>query len=132
MLTHPQVPGQCARFLRGELPTCAGPAGQLDRRGGAEVVERSPARARAALGTLLAAEIYGGTVMREGVRTATTTKRASSGSRATREGRAATAPLLCGATATASAALEDLAGLLGRGRGQPRLAGALPGRVRAP
>ena len=70
VLTHPQVPGQCARFLRGELAhaqivpasstaeavrTVAG-----DR--GAEGDER-----RAALGTLLAAQIYGGTVLREGV-----------------------------------------------------------------
>jgi prephenate dehydratase len=70
VLTHPQVPGQCARFLRGELARAqivpasstaeavrmvAGDRGSGERRG------------RAALGTVLAAEIYGGTVLREGV-----------------------------------------------------------------
>ena len=45
VLTHPQVPGQCARFLRSELRARADPAGELDRRGGAH--RRAERRARA-------------------------------------------------------------------------------------
>jgi len=71
VLTHPQVPGQCTLFLRGELPR----ARILPATSTAEAVrivvrERgadSEHHGRAALGTLLAAEIYGGTVLREGV-----------------------------------------------------------------
>ncbi len=70
VLTHPQVPGQCTLFLRRELAhakilpasstaeavrTVAG-----ERRGG-------DGHGRAALGTALAARIYGATVLREGV-----------------------------------------------------------------
>ena len=71
MITHPQVPGQCARFLRGELAHARVASRQLDRRGGADGCGgRSSAgaeRGRARSGTLLAAGIYGGTVLREGV-----------------------------------------------------------------
>jgi prephenate dehydratase len=70
VLTHPQVPGQCALFLREELPH----AQILPASSTAEAVrivaaDRGAGRrpGRAALGTLLAAEIYGGTVLREGV-----------------------------------------------------------------
>jgi prephenate dehydratase len=68
VLTHPQVPGQCARFLRRELAH----AQILPASSTAEAVrmvsaDRGPGGGRAALGTLLAAEIYGGTVLREGV-----------------------------------------------------------------
>jgi prephenate dehydratase len=70
VLTHPQVPGQCALFLRDELPH----AQILPATSTAEAVRivagdrgRSGRGGRAALGTLLAAEIYGGTVLREGV-----------------------------------------------------------------
>ncbi|HUA74870.1 MAG TPA: prephenate dehydratase [Solirubrobacteraceae bacterium] len=66
VLTHPQVPGQCQRFLRGEL---AG-ARVLPATSTAEAVRRvveEGAPRQAALGTLLAAEIYGGTVLREAV-----------------------------------------------------------------
>jgi prephenate dehydratase len=66
VLTHPQVPGQCARFLRTELAH----AQVLPAASTAEAV-RTVARdgdpTRAALGTVLAASIYGGTVVREGV-----------------------------------------------------------------
>jgi prephenate dehydratase len=66
VLTHPQVPGQCQRLLRGELAH----ARVLPAESTAEAVrivagETRPGRA--ALGTLLAARIYGGTVIREGV-----------------------------------------------------------------
>ncbi|HYM44838.1 MAG TPA: prephenate dehydratase domain-containing protein, partial [Solirubrobacteraceae bacterium] len=66
VITHPQVPGQCERFLRGRL----GHAKVLAASSTAEAVRSVVAGARgseAALGTVLAAEIYGGTVLREGV-----------------------------------------------------------------
>ncbi len=66
VLTHPQVPGQCQRFLRSELAH----ARILPASSTAEAV-RTVARERrpelAALGTVLAAEIYGAAVLREGV-----------------------------------------------------------------
>jgi len=64
--THPQVPGQCARLLRGELAH----AQVLPAASTAEAVRMVVAEGRtdqAALGTLLAARIYGGTVLRQGV-----------------------------------------------------------------
>ncbi len=66
VVSHPQVPGQCARFLRGELPR----AEILPAASTAEAVRTVVAAgdpAMAALGTSLAAEIYGATVLREGV-----------------------------------------------------------------
>jgi prephenate dehydratase len=64
VLTHPQVPGQCLRFLRGELSSArvlpAASTAEAVRR----VVEQGDASV-AAIGTQLAAEIYGGTVLRE-------------------------------------------------------------------
>jgi prephenate dehydratase len=66
VLTHPQVPGQCARFLRGELAH----ARVLPASSTAEAVRRiveEGRRTQTALGTVLAAQIYGGTVLREGV-----------------------------------------------------------------
>jgi prephenate dehydratase len=66
VISHPHVPGQCTRLLRGELAH----ARVLPASSTAEAVrlvatERRPGQA--ALGTSLAAEIYGGTVVREGV-----------------------------------------------------------------
>jgi prephenate dehydratase len=66
VITHPQVPGQCAAFLRGELAH----ARILPASSTAEAVRTVVSegeRGRAALGTPLAARIYGGTVIREGV-----------------------------------------------------------------
>jgi prephenate dehydratase len=66
VLTHPQVPGQCTRFLRGELAH----ARVLAASSTAEAVRTVVSAGRsdqAALGTVLAAQIYGGTVVREGV-----------------------------------------------------------------
>src|ERR1039458_7537811 len=66
VLTHPQVPGQCERFLREEL----GHARVLSASSTAEAVRIVTAQARSeqvALGTRLAAEIYGGTVIRDAV-----------------------------------------------------------------
>jgi len=64
VLTHPQVPGQCTRFLRSELAQ----ARVLPASSTAEAVRMVVSEARdgqAAIGTTLAAEIYGGTVLRE-------------------------------------------------------------------
>jgi prephenate dehydratase len=66
VLTHPQVPGQCARFLRSELPHARVLSASSTAEAVREVVEDARL-GRAALGTRLAAEIYGGTVVREGV-----------------------------------------------------------------
>jgi len=66
VLTHPQVPGQCTVFLRSELPR----ARVVPAPSTAEAVRTVLAEGRpgqAALGTPLAASIYGGTVIREGV-----------------------------------------------------------------
>lgn len=66
VLTHPQVPGQCTRFLHGVLPH----ARVLPASSTAEavrIVTGEGPRGRAALGTKLAADIYGGTVIRENV-----------------------------------------------------------------
>ncbi|HWX45513.1 MAG TPA: prephenate dehydratase domain-containing protein [Solirubrobacteraceae bacterium] len=66
VVSHPQVPGQCTRLLRGELAGARVlPASSTAEAVRQVVVERR--RGRAALGTSLAAEIYGGTVLREGV-----------------------------------------------------------------
>jgi prephenate dehydratase len=66
VITHPQVPGQCALFLRTELAH----ARVLPASSTAEAVRAvvdAGEHGQAALGTVLAAEIYGGTVLREGV-----------------------------------------------------------------
>ena len=66
VLSHPQVPGQCTRFLREEMAhaqvLAAGSTADAVR----EVAGRGD-RSVAALGTTLAAEIYGASVLREGV-----------------------------------------------------------------
>jgi len=71
VLTHPQVPGQCAQFLRGELAHAqivpASSTAEAVRMVAGDRGSPSAGRRRAALGTLLAADIYGGTVLREGV-----------------------------------------------------------------
>jgi prephenate dehydratase len=66
VITHPHVPGQCTRFLRHELAH----ARILPASSTAEAVRAVVAggeRGQAAIGTLLAARIYGGTVIRERV-----------------------------------------------------------------
>ncbi|HUN78093.1 MAG TPA: prephenate dehydratase [Solirubrobacteraceae bacterium] len=66
VLSHPQAPGQCTRLLRNELAH----ARVVATNSTAEAVRRVVAEGdpgRAALGTRLAAEIYGGTVLREAV-----------------------------------------------------------------
>ncbi|HEY7829133.1 MAG TPA: prephenate dehydratase [Solirubrobacteraceae bacterium] len=66
VLSHPQVPGQCTHFLRGELPH----ARVLPASSTAEavrIVAGGEQRGQAALGTSLAADIYGGVVVRADV-----------------------------------------------------------------
>jgi prephenate dehydratase len=66
VLSHPQVPGQCSVFLRRELPQARILAASSTAEA-VRTVAREQQRNRAALGTALAASIYGGTVIREGV-----------------------------------------------------------------
>ncbi len=63
--SHPQANAQCARFLRTEL----GRARVLQAASTADAVRAlaEDGRAQAALGTRLAAELYGGQVLRDGV-----------------------------------------------------------------
>jgi prephenate dehydratase len=71
VLTHPQVPGQCALFLRRELAHAqivpANSTAEAVRTVVSDQRSANAPRGRAALGTLLAAKIYRGTVLREGV-----------------------------------------------------------------
>jgi prephenate dehydratase len=66
VLTHPQVPGQCERFLRGELAHARVLAASSTAEA-VRIVAADARREQAALGTRLAAEIYGATVIREDV-----------------------------------------------------------------
>ncbi len=66
VFSHPQVLGQCARFLRGELAHAR--AVPADSSADAvRTVARERRRGDAAIGTELAASIYGGTVIRAGI-----------------------------------------------------------------
>lgn len=66
VISHPQVPGQCSRFLRAELPQAAITAAASTAEAVRGVVAAGDEET-AALGTALAAEIYGGVVLRAGV-----------------------------------------------------------------
>ncbi len=64
VLTHPHVPGQCTRFLRSELAHARiVPASSTAE--AVRVVAAEPRSGRAAIGTTLAASIYGASVIRE-------------------------------------------------------------------
>ncbi len=66
VVSHPAVPGQCTRFLREELPRAqVRPASSTAE--AVRVVVSGGEESVAALGTALAAEIYGGRVLRDGV-----------------------------------------------------------------
>jgi prephenate dehydratase len=67
VLTHPQVPGQCERFLRGALSHARVLPASSTAEAVREVSQATEEPGLAALGTRLAAKIYGGTVVREGV-----------------------------------------------------------------
>jgi prephenate dehydratase len=66
VVSHPHVPGQCSVFLRSELPHARILAASSTAEA-VRTVARGEEPRRAALGTSLAARIYGGTVIREGV-----------------------------------------------------------------
>jgi prephenate dehydratase len=66
VISHPQVPGQCTRLLRGELARARVLAASSTAEAVRLVVEEHR-RGSAALGTRLAAELYGGAILREGV-----------------------------------------------------------------
>jgi len=66
VITHPQVPGQCSAFLRSELAAARILPSTSTAQAVRTVVEEARA-GQAALGTRLAAEIYGGSILREGV-----------------------------------------------------------------
>jgi prephenate dehydratase len=66
VVTHPQVPGQCTRFLRSELPQARIEPASSTADAVRAVVESGRPQ-RAAIGTELAARIYGATVLREGI-----------------------------------------------------------------
>jgi prephenate dehydratase len=63
VLTHPQVPGQCTRLLRGELAHARVLAASSTAEAVRTVIAADDPR-QAAIGTALAAQIYGGTVVR--------------------------------------------------------------------
>lgn len=66
VLSHPQVPGQCTRFLREQLPRAqVQPASSTAE--AVRIVAGGEHPTWAALGTRLAADIYGAIVLREGV-----------------------------------------------------------------
>ena len=66
VISHPQVPGQCTRFLHEELPRASIQAAASTAEAVRGVVAADDG-VSAALGTALAAEIYGGVVLRDGV-----------------------------------------------------------------
>jgi prephenate dehydratase len=66
VLSHPQVLGQCALFLRGELARARTVAADSSAEA-VRTVTRERAPGSAAIGTTLAAEIYGGVVLCEGI-----------------------------------------------------------------
>ena len=124
VISHPQVPGQCTRLLRGELAH----ARVLPASSTAEavrVVAAEGVRGQAALGTRLAAAIYGATVVREGVQDHNDNVTRFVWLAQTGQGRRSS--LEDRDRESTARGVEDIGGVLGVGRRQPRLAGALPG-----
>jgi prephenate dehydratase len=66
VISHPHVPGQCRRFLRGELAGASVLAASSTADAVRHVAELED-RSWAAIGTRLAADIYGCEVLREGI-----------------------------------------------------------------
>ncbi|MEA2152384.1 MAG: prephenate dehydratase [Solirubrobacteraceae bacterium] len=66
ILTHPQVPGQCARFLRAELAHARILPASSTAAAVRTVIDEGQ-RGHAAIGTGLAASIYGGAILREDI-----------------------------------------------------------------
>jgi prephenate dehydratase len=66
IVSHPHVPGQCTRFLRGELPKAQFVAATSTAEAVRLVAARRD-RAWAAIGTELAAQIYGASILQGGI-----------------------------------------------------------------
>jgi prephenate dehydratase len=66
VITHPQVPGQCTHFLRNDLAHARIQSASSTAEA-VRLVSAASVPGQAALGTRLAAEIYGGVVLREAV-----------------------------------------------------------------
>ena len=118
VVSHPQPLAQCARFLRDKLPA----AEVMSAASTAEAVRIVAAEPApwAALGTRRAAELYGAVVLADGVE-----DEPGNATRFVWLARTAAEP-------DAPAPGEDVAGVLGLGRRQPRLARSLPLGVRVP
>jgi prephenate dehydratase len=67
VVSHPQALAQCAHFIRTALPGARVVAATSTADAVREVTEEGRDGRRAAIGTLRAAELYGGEVLREGV-----------------------------------------------------------------
>lgn len=67
ILTHPQPPGQCRAFLRSRLPGVEVLPASSTAEAVRVAVQRAVEGRTAAIGTKLAAEIYGGAVLAEGI-----------------------------------------------------------------
>ena len=120
VLSHPQAISQCARFLREHVPNAeVEPCSSTAEAARIVVAQAAP---WAAIGTRRAAELYGATVIAEGVED--------------EPGNATRFVWLARRSEVEAPdvghAGEDLARLLGLGRRQPRLARALPVGVRLP
>ena len=66
VVSHPHVPGQCTRFLQGELPQARVVAATSTAEA-VRLVSKGEDDSLAAIGTQLAAELYGCTVIAEGI-----------------------------------------------------------------
>ncbi len=66
VVSHPQVLGQCTLFLRGVIPQARAVASDSSAEAVRSIVSEHR-RAAVAIGTRLAAEIYGGIILREGI-----------------------------------------------------------------
>jgi prephenate dehydratase len=66
VISHPHVPGQCTRFLRGELAEASVVAASSTADAVRQVAERGD-RTWAAIGTRLAGDIYDCEILREGI-----------------------------------------------------------------
>lgn len=67
IVSHPHVPGQCARFLRERLPHARVIAASSTAEAVRILAEREEEPGLAAIGTRLAAELYGCTVLHDGI-----------------------------------------------------------------
>ncbi len=134
VISHPQVPGQCTRLLRGELAHARVLAGELHGGGGATGGGRAPARDRRRSARAWRPRLYGATVVREGVqdRDDNVTRFVWLAGGPAEAPTVELAPLRAGATIESPPTQWKTSVVFwGAGAEQPRMAGAVPGRVRA-